>query len=206
MANSQAMSDTLARMNRTVEQASDSLTEKSRQAFTERASKVLTSYAARVDLQRLAEQGIKAVTTPEVAKIVSIAGDRLLNRARQIDGRERREVETARKEVGSAKANSSRPGGKSDPTNSQTTADAQQVLQRATRGSQKETREAQVASKAARELVSKPGAQIDPTAVKTSEGLRDLKLEQARTLDEIRAAAQKETAKPVVQNAKPKKY
>jgi len=206
MANSQAMSDTLARMNRTVEQASDSLTEKSRQAFTERASKVLTSYAARVDLQRLAEQGIKAVATPEVAKIVSIAGDRLLNRARQIDGRERQDVETARKEVDSAKANRSHPGGKAEPANSETTAEAQQNLQQATRGMQKETREAQAASKAARDLVSKPGAQIDPAAVKTSEGLKELKLEQARSLDEIRAAAQKVAAKPTVQAAKPKKY
>ncbi len=125
MANSQAMSDTLARMNRTVEQASDSLTEKSRQAFTERASKVLTSYAARVDLQRLAEQGIKAVATPEVANIVSIGGDRLLDRARQIHGKERREVETARQEVDAAQANRSRPGGKAEPANSQTAAEAQ---------------------------------------------------------------------------------
>ena len=108
MANSQAMSDTLARMNRTVEQASDSLSDKSRLAFTERATKVLTSYAARVDLQRLAEQGIKAVATPEVAKIVSIAGDRLLDRARQIEGRERRETEAARKDAEAAQANSSR--------------------------------------------------------------------------------------------------
>ncbi|MEQ1516783.1 MAG: hypothetical protein ABL931_09870, partial [Usitatibacteraceae bacterium] len=109
-------------------------------------------------------------------------------------------------EVDSAKANRSRPGGKSVPTNSETTADAQQDLQRATRGLQKETREVKAASKATRDLVSKPGAQIDQTAVKTSEGLKELKLEQARTLDEIRAAAQKESVKPTVQKSKPKKY
>jgi hypothetical protein len=206
MANAQAMADTLARMNRTVEQAGESLSDKSRQAFTERATKVLTSYAARVDLQRLAEQGIKAVATPEIAKIVSIAGDRLLDRARQIEGRERREAEAARKLTDAAQSNQTRSGGKVDPANSSATAEAQQDLQRATRGLQKETREAQAASKAARDLVSKPGAQINPAAAKTSEGLKDLKLEQARTLDEIRAAAQKESAKPVVQKAKAKKY
>jgi type IV secretory pathway VirD2 relaxase len=206
MANAQAMSDTLARMNRTVEQASDSLSEKSRQAFVERATKVLTSYAVRVDLQRLAEQGIKAVATPQVAKIVSIAGDRLLDRARQIEGRERREAEAARKDAEAAQSNASRSAGKSDPVSSRQTAEDQQDLQRATRGLQKETREAQAASKAARDLVSKPGAKIDPTAAKSSEGLKELKLEQARTLDEIRAAAQKEVAKPTGQKIKSKKY
>ena len=206
MANAQAMSDTLARMNRTVERASESLSEKSRKAFTERATKVLTSYAARVDLQRLAEQGIKAVATPKIAKIVSIAGDRLLDRARQIEGRERREAEVAQKNAETAKANSTRSDGKSGPASSRQAAEAQRDLQRASRGLQKETREAQAASKAARDLVSKPGAQIDPAAVKTSEGLKELKLEQARTLDEIRAAAQKESAKPTAQKSKPKKY
>jgi type IV secretory pathway VirD2 relaxase len=206
MANAQAMSDTLARMNRTVEQASESLGEKSRQAFAERASKVLSSYAARVDLQRLAEQGIKAVATPEMAKIVSIVGDRLLNRARQIEGKERREAETARNNADAAQANQPRSDGKADPINSQETTGAQQDLQRAARGLQKETREAQAASKAARDLVSKPGAQIDPAAVKTSESLKGLKLEQARTLDEIRVASQKESAKQVPQKTKPKKY
>lgn len=206
MANAQAMSDTLARMNRTVEQASDSLSDKSRQAFTERATKVLTSYAARVDLQRLAEQGIKAVATPEVTKIVSIAGDRLLDRARQIEGRERREADAARKDAEAAQVNSTRAAGKSDPLSSRQTAEAQQNLQRATRGLQKDAREARAASKAVQDLVSKPGAQIDAAAAKTSEGLKELKLEQARTLDEIRVAAQKEMAKPTVQRSKPKKY
>ena len=206
MANAQAMSDTLARMNRTVEQASVSLSDKSRQAFTERATKVLTSYAARVDLQRLAEQGIKVMATPEVAKIVSIAGDRLLDRARQIEGRERREAEAARRNADIAQANSTRSVSKSHPVSSRQTAEAQQELQQATRGLQKETREARSASRAAQDFVSKPGAQIDPAALKTSQGLKDLKLEQARTLDEIRAAAQKETAKPTVQKSKPKKY
>jgi type IV secretory pathway VirD2 relaxase len=190
MANAQAMSDTLARMNRTVEQASETLSDKSRQAFTERATKVLTSYAARVDLQRLAEQGIKAVATPEIAKIVSIAGDRLLDRARQIQGRERREAEAARKEAEAAQTNSARSSGKADPASSRQTAEAQKDLQRATCGLQKESREARAASKAAQELVSKPGAQIEPAAVKTSEGLKELKLEQARTVAEIKAAAQ----------------
>lgn len=206
MANAQAMSDTLARMNRTVEQASESLSDKSSQAFTERAAKVLTSYAARVDLQRLAEQGIKAVATPEVAKIVSIAGDRLLDRARQIEGRERREAEAARKNAETAQANAVRSGGKSDPASSRRNAEVREDLQRATRGLQKETREARAASKAARDLVSKPGAKIDPVAAKSSEGLKELKLEQARTIDEIRAAAQRETAKPTVQKGRPKKY
>jgi hypothetical protein len=206
MANAQAMSDTLARMNRTVEQASVSLSDKSRQTFTERATKVLTSYAARVDLQRLAEQGITVVATPEVAKIVSIAGDRLLDRARQIEGRERREAEAASRNADNAQANSTRAGGKTEPISSRQTAEAQQELQQATRSLQKETREARSASRAAQDFVSKPGAQIDPAALKTSQGLKDLKLEQARTLDEIRAAAQKETAKPTVQKSKPKKH
>lgn len=206
MANSQAMTDTLARMNRSVEQVGDTLSEKSRQAFTERASKVLTSYAARVDLQRMAELGIKTVASPEVAKIVSIAGDRLLNKARQIEGRERGEAESARREAETAQREFNRTGGKASPANAEGTAEMKQDLQWAARGLEKESREAQAAAKAAQDLVTTPGAQIDPAAAKTSGGLQELKVEQARTLDEIRAAAQKESAKPTVQKGKPKKY
>ena len=79
-------------------------------------------------------------------------------------------------------------------------------MQRATCGLQKESREARAASKAAQELVSKPGAQIEPAAVKTSEGLKELKLEQARTVAEIKAAAQTEAAKASEKKIKPMKY
>lgn len=206
MANSQQMTETLSRMNRTMEQAGESLSEKTREAFAERASKVLTTYAARVDLQRLAELGIKTVATPEVAKIVSVAGDRLLVRAREIEGRETRQAESAKRETESARDKFRRAGGKIDPASLKETAEIKQNLQRATRGFQKETREAQAASRAAQDIVTKPGARIDPEAAQTSKGLQELKVEQARTLDEIRAAARKESSKPTVQKSKPKKY
>jgi hypothetical protein len=130
----------------------------------------------------------------------------LLDRARQIEGRERREAESARRDATTVQNEFNSLPGKTDPASLAATAEARRVLEDATGAAKKETREAQAASKAAQDLATKPGATIDPGAIKTSEGLQELKAEQGRALDEIRAAAQRESAKSKPDKSKPQKY
>lgn len=195
------MTASLARMNEIVEKTSEQLTPDTRTAFRERSSKILTDYGTRIELKRLAERGIQSVGGEDLQRMAQYGGNRLIQRAREIEVTETREAVDARQDAIRA-IDQERRDRATDPTSIEQTQLDRRITEEALSNAGKQTREAQAASSAAHDLAINPGKPIDGEALQTSPHLKDLQAEQDKVLQRLKAESEKqgpEKSKPTRQ-------
>lgn len=185
------MAASLARMNEIVDKTSAELSPETRAAFRERTSKVLTDFGTRIDLKRLAENGVQTVGGEDLQRIAQYGGDKLIQRAREIEATEKREAVEARQDATKA-VDKERRDRSTNPTSIEQAQLDRRVTEDALANSNKQAREAQAASAATQDLGVNPGAAIDPQALQTSPHLQDLEAQRARTVAALKAEAEKE--------------
>lgn len=190
---SEQMARDLRLMNEAVSRTSDLLDGETKQQFRETSSRYLETLANRIDLQRASERGVQQMTRAEVEAAAAPNGDRLVERAREMQAREGREAVVAARLADRALEAERREQATAglDVTTQRERRAERAVVAGMERSAAQEAREAAAAAAAARSLAQHPGRPLSPSVVQT-DALARLRAEQEQIIRDIEASQKTE--------------
>jgi hypothetical protein len=157
-----------------------------KQQFRETSARYLETLANRIDLQRIQERGVQQLSRAEVAAIVGVNAERLVERAQEIQIRGEREATSAERLADraiDAERRQEARGGIDPASQEELRAERANVV-----GSQqsaaREAREAAAAIEAARSIAEHPAQPLPPALIQT-DALAKLRAEQEKIVHEL---------------------
>ncbi|ABE64875.1 conserved hypothetical protein (plasmid) [Nitrobacter hamburgensis X14] len=183
---SEQMVQDLRLMNDAVSRTSDLLDGETKQQFRETSARYLETLANRIDLQRIQERGVQQLSRAEVAAIVGVNAERLVERAQEIQIRGEREATSAERLADraiDAERRQEARGGIDPASQEELRAERANVV-----GSQqsaaREAREAAAAIEAAQAIAEHPAQPLPRASIQT-DALAKLRAEQEKIVHEL---------------------
>ncbi|MEH6952834.1 relaxase/mobilization nuclease domain-containing protein (plasmid) [Nitrobacter sp. NHB1] len=183
---SQQMAQDLRLMNDAVSRTSDLLDGETKQQFRETSARYLETLANRIDLQRIQERGVQQLSRAEVAAIVGVNAERLVERAQEIQIREEREATSAERladrAIDAERRQEARGG--IDPASQEELRAERAIVVGLQQSAAREAREAAAAIEAAQAIAEHPAQPLPRASIQT-DALAKLRAEQEKIVHEL---------------------